>query len=377
VPEPQSPPPQQPKSQAPIPRGDRPAPEPAHTAPRHDAAAPMPERLSVRIAGRIVGGLIVVGAIVLGTYVTHLYYVYPRTDDAYVRANIVGIAPHVSGPITELPVQDNQHVEQGQLLFVVDPRPYRSAVDKAEADLALTNLQISALGDSIRTARARETQLQADAAYDKQYLDRIQPLLARHFVTANDVFNARSRLLAAEAAVASARSEVSKAQNDLGQYGDINARRKAAQAALYDARLNVEYCYVRAPFDAYVTNLNIAVGQYANEGREVISLVDNRTWYVLANFRENFLGYIRPGMRAEVYLLSYPNKRFRGRVQGVGWALYQGNGASVGGLPQVEETLNWVRLSQRFPVRIILEAPDPALPFRMGSTAVVTIQGRR
>jgi membrane fusion protein, multidrug efflux system len=337
----------------------------------------LPEHLGVRIAGRIIGAMIVAGAIVLGVYVTRLYYIYPRTDDAYVRANVVGVAPHVSGPITELPVHDNQHVRQGELLFVVDARPYRSAVDKAEAELALTNLQISALGDSIRAARAREVQLQADAAYDRQYLERIQPLLSRHFVTANDVFNARSRLEAAEAAVASAHSEVSKAQNDLGQYGDINARRKAAEAALYDARLNVEYCYVRAPFDAYVTNLNIAVGQYANEGREVMSLVDNRTWYVLANFRENFLGYIRPGMRVEVYLLSYPNKRFHGRVQGVGWALYQGNGASVAGLPEVEETLNWVRLSQRFPVRIILEDPDPAFPFRMGSTAVVTIQGSR
>ena len=377
MPEPQSPPQQHPPPEDAIPRSDGPAPAPAHTAPRHDVAASLRERLSVRIAGRIIGAMIVAGAIVLGVYVTHLYYVYPRTDDAYVRANVVGVAPHVSGPITELPVQDNQHVRQGELLFVVDARPYRSAVDKAEADLALTNLQISALGDSIRAARAREAQLEADAAYDRQYLERIQPLLSRHFVTANDVFNARSRLEAAEAAVASAHSEVSKAQNDLGQYGDINARRKAAEAALYDAKLNVEYCYIRAPFDAYVTNLNIAVGQYANEGREVMSLVDNRTWYVLANFRENFLGYIRPGMRVEVYLLSYPNKRFHGRVQGVGWALYQGNGASVAGLPEVEETLNWVRLSQRFPVRIILEDPDPAFPFRMGSTAVVTIQGNR
>jgi multidrug resistance efflux pump len=321
--------------------------------------------------------LIVVGAIVLGTYVTHLYYVYPRTDDAFVRANIIGVAPHVSGPIVEMPIQDNQHVKQGQLLFVVDPRPYQSAVDKAEADLALTNLQISALGDAIHAARQREIQLEAERAYDKQYLDRIEPLLSRHFVTANDVFNARSRLQAAEAGVASAHSEVSKAQNDLGQYGDINARRKATEAALYDAKLNVEYCHVRAPFDAYVTNLNIAVGQYANEGHEVMSLVDNRTWYVLANFRENFLGHIRPGMSAEVYLLSYPNKRFHGRVQGVGWALYQGNGASVQGLPQVEETLNWVRLSQRFPVRIILENADPTFPFRMGETAVVTVAGDR
>jgi membrane fusion protein, multidrug efflux system len=350
--------------------------QPTRRIPSGEVVAPARD-LPARIIGRTLGLLIVVGAIVLGTYVTRLYYVYPRTDDAYVRANIIGVAPHVSGPIVEMPIQDNQNVKQGQLLFVVDPRPYQSAVDKAEADLALTNLQISALGDTIHAARSRQVQLEAERAYDKQYLDRIEPLLSRHFVTANDVFNARSRLAADEAGVATAHSEVSKAQNDLGQYGDINARRKASEAALYDAKLNVEYCHVRAPFDAYVTNLNIAVGQYANEGREVLSLVDNRTWYVLANFRENFLGHIRPGMSAEVYLLSYPNKRFRGRVQGVGWALYQGNGASVQGLPQVEETLNWVRLSERFPVRIILENADPAFPFRMGETAVVTVAGDR
>ena len=329
------------------------------------------------IIGRIIGTLIVVGAIAIGVYVTRLYYLYPRTDDAYVRANIVGIAPHVSGPIIKLPIHDNQHVNPGALLFVVDPRPYKSVLDKAQADLALTKLQIKALEDAIRSAHARQHQLQADAAYDKQYLQRIEPLLRRHFVTANDVFNARSRLEASQAGVESARSDVQRAQNDLGQYGDINARQKAAEAAVYDARLNVGYCYVRAPFDGYITNLNIAVGQYANEGREVLSLVDNRQWYVLANFRENFLDNIRPGMRAEVYLLSYPNKRFRGHVQGIGWALYQDNGASVAGLPQVQETLNWVRLSQRFPVRIVLENPEPTFPFRMGSTAVVTIQGNR
>ncbi len=319
--------------------------------------------------------MIVLGAFAITIYVTRLYYIYPRTDDAYVRANVVGIAAHVSGPIVQMPIVDNQHVSQGDLLFVVDPRPYRSALDRAEAELALTNLQIKGLQDTIRSAKARQMQLAAELAYDKQYLERIEPLLKRHFVTANDVFNARSRVAADEAAVASARSEVSRAEKDLGQYGDINARRKAAEAAVYEAKLNVDYCYVRAPFDAYVTNLNITVGQYANEGREVLSLVDNRTWYVLANFRENFLGHIRPGMKATVYLLSYPNRRFSGRVQGVAWALYQNNGASVEGLPQVEQTLNWVRLSQRFPVRIVLQNSDPAFPFRMGATAVVTIQG--
>jgi multidrug efflux system membrane fusion protein len=329
----------------------------------------------MRIFGRLLGILIVAGAVVAVIYVAWLYYVYPRTDDAYVRANIVGIAPHVSGPIVKLPVHDNQHVAQGQLLFVVDPRPYQSVLDRAEANLELTNLQINALQDAIRSAKARQEQLEADASYDRQYLKRIEPLLGRHFVTANDVFNARSRLAAAEAAVQSASNDVRRATNELGQYGDVNARRRAAEAAVYDAKLNVDYCYVKSPFDAYVTNLNIAVGQYANEGRQVMSLVDNRVWYVMANFREEFLAHVRPGMAVQIYLLSYPNHPFRGHVQGVGWALYQGNGATVEGLPQVQPTLNWVRLSQRFPVRIVIDSRDDRFPFRMGATAVVTVQG--
>jgi multidrug resistance efflux pump len=195
----------------------------------------------VYLAGRILGLAIVMGAIVAGLYVLRLYYLYPRTDDAYVRANVVGLAPHVSGPIVELPIRDNQHVAKGALLFVVDPRPYQATLERAEANLVLTNLQIEALENAIHSAQARNNQLAADAAYDKQYLDRIVPLLARHFVTANDVFNARSRLAAVQAAIDSARSEVRKSQNELGQYGDINARRKASEAALYYAKLNVQF----------------------------------------------------------------------------------------------------------------------------------------
>src|SRR5262249_8024988 len=115
--------------------------------------------------GRIVGMLIVAGAIVLGLYVLRLYYIYPRTDDAYVRANVVGVAPHVSGPIVELPVHDNQHVPEGAPLFVVDPRPYKAILERAQARLTLTNLQINALEASIQAAQARQAQLEADAAY--------------------------------------------------------------------------------------------------------------------------------------------------------------------------------------------------------------------
>jgi membrane fusion protein, multidrug efflux system len=333
--------------------------------------------LAMHVVGKVLSAAIIIATVIVGLLVVRLYYLYPRTDDAYVRANSVGIAPHVSGPITELPIVDNQYVKQGDLLFIVDPRPYQAALDSAVAKLQLTELNIRALEDAIRTAQSDQVRLEADAAYAKQYLGRIEPLLSKHFVTANDVFNARSRFSAAEAAVEAAHSDVGKAQNQLGQYGDINALRKASEAAVYDAKLNVGYCYVRAPYNGWVTNLNIAEGQYANQGQQVVSLIDDRKWYVIANFREEFLSHIQPGMTAEVFILAYPRHRFRGRVQGLGWALYQQNGATVEGLPQIDPTLNWVRLAQRFPVRIVLEDRDPKFPFRMGNTAVVTIQGFR
>jgi membrane fusion protein, multidrug efflux system len=332
-------------------------------------------QLARNLAAKLLAAVVYAVTIALAIYVTHIYLAYPQTDDAYVRANIVGVAPHVSGPIIQLPIRDNQHVKKGDLLFIVDPRPYQAELDSAVANVDLTNLQIGALDNSISAARAREAQLEADRAYDQQYLARIEPLLPENFVTANDVSNAKSKLAASRAAVENARSEVARAINEQGKYGDINARRKAAEAAAYKARLNVEYCYVKAPFDGYVTNLNITVGQYGNEGKEVLSLVDDGDWYVLANFRETFLASIRPGMHAEVFLLGYPNVRFHGRVEGVGWALFQDNGASVAGLPRIEPTLNWVRLAQRFPVRITLEDRDARYPFRMGETAVVTIKG--
>lgn len=332
---------------------------------------------ALRLVGRLLGVAIVLATVALAAYVYASLYRHPRTDDAYVRANTIGIAPHVSGPIVELPLVDNQRVRQGDLLFVVDPRPYEAVLQQARAQLALTNLEIKGYEQAIAAAEATLAQRAADAAYAEQYLKRVEPLLDGQYVTQNQVFEARTKATAARAAVEQARSELQRARDLLGQLGDVNARRQAAAAAVYDAELNVQYCSVRAPFDAYVTNLNIAVGQYANKGQEVFALVDDRQWYVMANFRESFLRSIAPGMEADVYLLSYPSKRFRGRVQGIGWALYQENGASVGVLPAVEPTLNWVRLAQRFPVRIALEEQDPEHPFRMGQTAVVTVRGGR
>jgi multidrug efflux system membrane fusion protein len=410
--------------------------------------------------GRVIGIAIVAGALITSVVAWRLSDVHPRTDDAAVRANVVGIAPHVSGPIVELHVVDNQRVKAGDLLFVVDARPYEARLARVRAELALTTKEVEAQERAVGSAVAeierrqaglaaaeaelvgKETvpiaaeaeiarreadraaveasvaRLEAELAYAEDYLKRVEPLLAKQYVTADRVSEARSRrdmaaaavreaqrkLVASESAVVEAqkrkqaavagvtqaraarggaavginqaREERSRAQALLAQYADRNARLAAAEAAVTSAELDVDYCRVRAPFDAYVTNLNIAVGEYARQGQQVFALVDDRAWYVMANFRETYVDVIKPGMTAEVYLMSYPNRRFRGVVQGIGWANHPDQGATVGVLPDVPRSLNWVRLASRFPVRILLEERDPQRPFRMGATAVVTIKGR-
>jgi membrane fusion protein, multidrug efflux system len=329
----------------------------------------------VRVVGRALSGILVLAALVLAWFIYKVYYANPRTDDAYVHANTASLAAHVSGQIMKLPIKDNQRVKKGALLFVVDPRPYKLALDTARTKLNLTEIEIKTLRDTINSAEAQLAERKVDAANAKQYLDRIVPLRQHDFVTENDVVEARNKYKATEAGVATAASELQKAQDALGILGDVNQRVRAAQEDIEDAQLNYDYCFVRAPFDGYVTNLNISEGQYANIGQPVLTLVDDRNWYVLAYFREDLLDRIRPGMRADVSLLSYPGIRFQGEVQGIGWGLFQQNGATVAGLPNVEETLNWVRLNQRFPVRIVLQRADGGHPFRMGLTAIVTIRG--
>ncbi len=384
-----------------------------------------------RVIGRALGVLIVAAGVLAGLYAYRLQFVQPRTDDAAVRANVVGIAPQVSGPIVDLHVVDNQHVKAGDLLFAIDCRPYEARLARASADLALAVKEVNAQGKSIASAaseigrreaslasataqlarteeeraaaEAAVTKLQAGADYANDYLGRVEPLLTRQSVSADLVADARTKRDATAAAVQEARRRAraaaaavehmvaarrdaalaveqshhdrSRAEDLLAQVGDFNARVGAAKATVRAAELDVGYCQVRAPFDAYVTNLNIAEGEYARQSQQVFALVDNRAWYVLANFSETYMPSIEPGMEADVYLVTYPGRSFRGVVQGIGWANRPDDGTTVGVLPNVQRTLNWVRLANRFPVRVRLEERDPEHPFRMGTTAVVTIRG--
>src|SRR5262245_8036010 len=153
----------------------------------------------------------------------------------------------------------------------------------------------------------------------------------------------------------------------------MNAHVAAAEAAVHAAALDLAYCRVTAPFTGRVVNLDISVGAFGRPGVEVFTLVDTGTWYVVANFRETQLRHIRGGEPADIRLQWNADKRYRGTVVGLGWAVLPENGTSVMGLPRVEKSIDWVRLAARFPVRIKVEDPDEA--FRIGASAVVTVGG--
>ena len=184
---------------------------------------------------------------------------------------------------------------------------------------------------------------------------------------------ARAQHLAVEAALEQAKEDRLRAEDAIGREGDFNARIGAAEAQLAEAELDLSYCKVYAPFSGKVVNFNISLGEFAHSGVQVFTLVDTQTWYVVANFRESQLKHIEEGAPAEIYL-QFKGQHFRGKVVGPGWAVLPEYGTSTSGLPNVPRNLDWVRLAQRFPVRVQVENPDDT--FRIGASAVVTIMGR-
>jgi multidrug efflux system membrane fusion protein len=331
--------------------------------------------LALRIFGRLIGLTIILAGMAAAVTVARMSSGNPRTDDAYVSANVIGIAPHVQGPLVQLNVVDNQPVEANDLLFVIDPRPYEAELQRAQGELIVAQAEVSGIEQAIAAARAEVMRLRADMVYARTHAGRLEPLVGGRFISADQYQEAVTRARSLDAAVQHAQSQLAQQEKLLAQQGDVNGRLETAKARVRLAELNVAYCYVRAPFKGLVTNLNISVGDYAHVGERVFALVDRRMWYVLGNYLETLLPAIEPGMEARVNLVGYPGRTFHGVVQGIAWSVLSPSGQDAGLLPKIYPTLNWARLAQRIPVRIILDAPPSDAPFRMGMTAVATITG--
>jgi multidrug efflux system membrane fusion protein len=305
----------------------------------------------------------------------------PRTDDAYVYADTIGVSPEVSGKIVTLAVRDNQAVKQGDLLFEIDPRPYQYALQRARAGLVQLDAQIPLTQRSVdaqtfgaAAARSAVARAQAAANQASDTLARMAPLIAKGYVSADDLDRARTAQRSALAELASAQAQAREAQAAVSGVDALVAQRAVLEAEIASAQLNLEYATVRAPFDGRVVELRTSVGQFVSAQKPVFTLIDTRHWYVIANFRENELGRIRPGTPATVYLMSDTGIRFNGTVDSIGFGVDpQDGGDSANGLPNIQRSINWVHVAQRFPVKILVDRPDPRL-FRIGTSAVAVLR---
>jgi membrane fusion protein, multidrug efflux system len=329
--------------------------------------------------------LLVLITIALLIFVIGLLDRAPRTDDAYAYADTIDVVPEVSGRIVNLAVRDNQAVKQGDLLFQIDPRPYEDALTRGKASLValdrqieLTQRTVNAQKYNAESVRAAVESARAAATQAADTLRRTEPLLQQGYVSAEDVDLARTARRATQAQLSAAQLQARQAAAAISGVDALVAQRAVVQAEIAIAALNLEYSTVRAPFDGQVVSLKTTTGQYASVLKPVFTLIDTRHWYVVANFRETELKGVRAGTPATVYLMSDTSQRFRGVVDSVSFGVSPDEGglALPGGLPRIQRTLNWVHVSQRFPVKIRVEDPNPEL-FRVGTSAVAVLHPGR
>ena len=347
-------------------------------------------------------GIVVLLAVVVVVGKFWYYVTNPWTRDGKVRAQVIQITPRVTGPIVQLTVKDNQFVRTGELLFQIDPRTFATSLDHAKADLAKTRDDIEALGKQVEAALAakrlrivavKQSEIVVKGAYARVREAEAQFKRARELVPkgamsqrslevaeANDkvavaqYHAAKAQSLEARSATKQAEADLAQARANLGVRGPMNPHLLLSQAQKREAELNLEFTQVRAPVDGYVTNLNLRLGSHAVANQAALALVDVNSFWIHGFFRENYIGPIRPGDRAIVTLMTYPDTPLEGRVESLGWGIAQQDGSTGEKLlPQISPTFEWIRLAQRIPVRVrLLEVPDE-VKLRVGMTASVLV----
>jgi membrane fusion protein (multidrug efflux system) len=307
--------------------------------------------------------------------VTSLWYgIYSHfhvaTDDAYVNANIVQIAPQVSGRVTQLYITNNQFVKKDEPLFDIDPWPYEIAVNRARAQLALTRQSVGEKNAAASVAMSEVAMRKAEWLAAKSTAERTIKLVKSKVLSPQTGDNVTAAYQGAAAALEASKAHLREAQITLGTLNDDNPNVQLALANLHDAELNLSYTHVVAAHDGYISNLSLQKGALVSAQHPLFALISNDEFWVDTNLKETDLKNIRPGQSAKVKVDMYPDQTFQGKVESISY----GSGAAFSLLPPQNATGNWVKVTQRVPVRVKIISRSKRHPLRVGTSAHVSIR---
>jgi len=294
---------------------------------------------------------------------------YPSTNDAYIKADVVNVAAQVSGQIESVPVSDQARVSKGELLFQVDPKRYRSKVREARAKLNLARQTVQSEEGAVSAEQAAVESRKAQLDNARKHFQRVKRLVKQNVRSKASLDDARARLDTAGADLRLAKAKLRQAKMQLGTPGDRNERIQQAKAALDEARIDLRHTTVKAPCSGRVSNVKVNAGDAVTAGEPQFALVCTRRFWVYANFKETDLGRIRPGQVSTVAVDMYPDHVFHGIVESVNPA----SGTAFSMLPPENATGNWVKVTQRVPVRILIVDGDRDHPLRVQTSSEVTV----
>jgi membrane fusion protein (multidrug efflux system) len=313
---------------------------------------------------------IVLVAIGVGGYLYwHHASLYPSTDDAYVGAHVVHPATEVSGTVAKVPVHEAHYVDKGQLLFQLDLTPFKLAVAHAKAHLGQTKQQLAEYDAAVSAARAEIDAKQALLVKARLNTHRTSNLVSKGYRPKREQTNMNATLASAQATVALAKAKLNQAIQQRGAKGKQNASLRAARAELGKAKWKLAHATVRAPCAGLISSLKLRPGDSVKAGDAPFVLVCSNKYWVDANFKETDLERIYPGEKASISVDMYPDHTFHGRIIAVSGAA----GTAFSLLPPENATGNWVKVTQRVPVRVLVENNDPLHPLRVGTSAEVTV----
>ncbi len=296
------------------------------------------------------------------------------TDNAYVRADTVGVSTDVAGTVVSVEVHDNEPVRKGQVLYRLNPEPFQIALDGAKAQLGTVHDQVLTLQATYKLALAQVDQAEADLDFYQTNFNRQRDLLARGAGTQAAFDVARHDLEATQKriAVAKAQAETSLAQlsDDPNQKIEDNPFYKQAKSSVDNAQRDLNDTIVRAPFDGLVTNVNaIQPGSYLQASQPAFSLVSSSHVWIEANPKETELTYVRAGQEATVTVDAYPGVEWKGVID----SLSPASGSSFSLLPAQNTTGNWVKVVQRIPLRVRVDDTAGKPTLRVGMSVTVDI----